>query len=145
MMTDTQTMVTIRIERTDDVPLTFRGRRIACDGASWYNGHQQDSWHTVAVYETEAHNYVLERTFWSAWEDVRNTNAANRHESSADLLAALRAMAKSAGQYGGQLVDAIYGVATWLKSLIGPNEYDSLLELLHELGCPEAAARQNAK
>jgi hypothetical protein len=62
-------MEEIRLKRTGQLPLVFRGELLKKVDGMWVNGKDQNRWHEIRLYRTEqSKRYVLAIEYHSQWQ-----------------------------------------------------------------------------
>lgn len=61
------------LERTGQPPLKFRGRLLAESSGRWTVGRDNNRWHDLEIYRTEAGRYVVSIVFETIWQGETGT------------------------------------------------------------------------
>jgi len=67
-------MTTVTVLRSGDIPLRFRGERIATASSETVRGQSRNRWHEISVYRTEGGSYVLQIDYVTRWQGEVDIN-----------------------------------------------------------------------
>lgn len=66
-------MEDVKLKRTGQLPLVFRGELLKEADGKWVNGKDQNRWHKIALYQTEqSKRFVLAISYRTQWQGEEN-------------------------------------------------------------------------
>lgn len=83
-------MESFTLRRTGQPPLAFKGEPIAEVDGRYVGGQEQNRWHELALYRTEAGRYVLAIAYRTIWQGESDHHEAHHAESPSAVLERLR-------------------------------------------------------
>ena len=84
------TLTHIKLSRTGDAPLAFVGVELAREEGLWYGGQQQNRWHELALYQTNAGKFVLAIAYRTQWQGEDQYDEVFVHERMRDIVLTLQ-------------------------------------------------------